>query len=386
MTRATAALLIFGAAVVVAAEFVVIGLLPAMSADLKLEPAQAGWLVTVFALASALLGPPLVAVTARLPTAPVLAAALLPFAGNLLLLAAPTFALAIGLRILQGATLPLFMSLAGAQLGAARGTGPGIALLYIGVTIGGTLAPPTGSFVADRLGWQVPIAAIGALASIGALGCLLQGKRSRTDRAGSPWRLLARPAMRVHLLLSALTFAAMFAGFSYIALLLGQAGLGRDWTAAALLAFGLAGLAGNWLAGRLAIHALPATAGAALATAAMTLWIAASPGAPALVLAVLGWGVAHAAGFVFCQVRVMDAAPHASGFAGSLNIAAANVGIALGSFAGGRAIELAGAGGAAGTAMAFALLTAVVAATCRLRNVILPSSFRNRTETGIAPD
>ena len=49
--------LAFGAAIVVAAEFVVIGLVPAMTTDLALSPGQTGSLVVVFALASALLGP-----------------------------------------------------------------------------------------------------------------------------------------------------------------------------------------------------------------------------------------------------------------------------------------------------------------------------------------
>lgn len=387
MSRAAAALLVFGAAVVVAAEFVVIGLLPAMSVELALTPARAGLLVTAFALASALLGPALVAAAARFPAAPVLAGALLPFAGNLLLLAAPGFGLTLALRVLQGATLPLFMSLAGAQLGAARGAGPGIALLYVGVTIGGTLAPPAGGFLAERLGWQAPMAVIGALALVAALGCLSLAARDRIDRARNPWPLLLRPGIQVHLLLSALAFAAMFAGFSFIALLLGHAGLSGDRIAVALLAFGLAGLGGNWLAGRLARHAVPATAATALAAAAMALWIAMSPGLVALGLASLGWGIAHAAGFVFCQVRVMEAAPDAPGFAGSLNIAAANIGIAAGSLAGGHALELGGAAGVAGAAGMFALLT-MAAAPCvaratsheRHRSAIEPTPESHRTD------
>lgn len=386
MNRATAALLVCGAAVVVAAEFIVIGLLPAVADGLALSPAGAGWLVTAFALASALLGPLLVTATRRFPPTRVLAAALLPFAGNLLLLAAPSFPLLLGLRIVQGATLPVFMSLAGAMLGTARGTGPGVAILYVGVTIGGTLAPPAASFLAERLGWAPPMAMIGSLALVIALGCLAQTGSGPIDRAGSPWRLLARPAVQAQLLLSALTFATMFAGFSYIALLLDAAGLRGGGIAAALLAFGIAGLGGNWLAGRVASHALPATAGAALATAAMTACLAVSPGTPALGLVILVWGAAHAAGFVSSQIRVMDEVPDAPGFAGSLNIAAANIGIAAGSIAGGRAIEFAGAAGVAGTAVALALMTAGVATTCRLRNVSKPSLFRNRTETEIAPD
>ena len=386
MSRAAAVPLVFGAAVVVAAEFVVIGLLPALSAELALTPAQAGWLITLFALASALFGPPLVAASARWPAAAVLAASLLPFAANLLLLAFPGFALALVLRVLQGAALPLFMSVASVRLGAAFGPGRGVALLYAGVTFGGTLAPPAGSFLAEWMGWRGPMALIGLLALPTALGCLAYGGRDRTDAVQSPWRLLARPAIQTHLALSTLTFAAMFSGFSFIALLLAHAGLGGERIAGALFCFGLAGLGGNWLAGRFAGRALPGTAAAALAVAAVTALIAATPGGTLLAIAIAGWGAAHAAGFVFCQIRLMAAAPEAPGFASSLNIAAANIGIALGSLAGGRAIELGGVRALWGIAFAFALLAAATALLCRRRNVTKQSLLRHRSETGIAPE
>lgn len=383
MTRTTAASLIFGAAVVVAAEFVVIGLVPTMTVELRLSPVEAGSLITVFALASALLGPVLVAATARFRTGPVLAAALLPFVANLLLLAIPSFPLAIALRAFQGATLPLFMSLAGVLLGASRGTGNGIALLYVGVTIGGTLAPPAGNFMAAHLGWQAPMAATGALALVAIAGCLkLSGTSS--DRADAPWRLLSRPALRRHLLLSTLAFAAMFTSFSYIGLLLRQTGLSDSGVALALLAFGIAGLGGNWLAGRLASHALAATAASALIAAAMAMAVATGTGSVAVGPAVLIWGAAHAAGFVFCQVRVMDAAPDAPGFAGSLNISSANIGIALGSLVGGKAIEFGGVANAAAAGTLLAVLAAAAAMTCRTGNVTQPSSYRNQSDTDIA--
>lgn len=329
-------LLVFGAAIVVAAEFVVIGLVPSMTAELALSPAQGGSLIVVFALASALLGPVLVAVTARFRPAPVLATALMPFAANLLLLPYPSFEMAVGLRVLQGAALPLFMSLAGAQLAIARGAGAGIALLYVGVTIGGTLALPAGAFAAARFGWAVPMAALGGFALIAAAACLLLSHREPSDDSGTSWRLLGRGPMPAHLLLSTLIFAAMFTGFSYIALLLGRAGFNPDAVTIALLGFGAAGLAGNWLAGMLSRWALTATYGVVLAVVTATAWLslAVRLDAVAIGLVVLVWGVAHSAAFVFCQVRVM-----APGFAGSLNISAANIGIAIGAYAGGLAIE-----------------------------------------------
>lgn len=197
-----------GAAIVVATEFVAIGLARAL-VELALSPAQVGFLVTVFALASALLGPMLVAVTAHFRPGPVLAAALLPFAASSVLIPFPSFAMAVVLRVLQGATLPLFMSLAGAQLAMARGAGAGVALLYVGVTIGGTLAPPARAFAAERLGWKAPLAVLGAFALIAAAACLQLSGSKPTDDRKTTWRLLARAPMWMHLLLSALTFAAI---------------------------------------------------------------------------------------------------------------------------------------------------------------------------------
>jgi predicted MFS family arabinose efflux permease len=363
VTAAAAALLSFGAAIVVGAEFIVIGLSPAMARDLAISPAQTGLLVTLFALASAVLGPVLVSVMARLRPAIVLASALLPFAASLLLLAIPSFAAAAVVRVLQGAALPVFMSIAGAQLAFARGTGPGVAFLYVGVTVGGTLAPPLGTFAADRFGWEMPMAVIGTLALVAAPACLLLPSHEPTDRGGTGWQLVACVTLRAHLLLSTFLFAAMFTGFSYVALLLGRAGLGADAVTLALLTFGVGGLAGNWLAGRLAHSALTGTSVAAVAVAAATTWLslAIRPGPAAVGLAMMLWGLAHSAGFVFCQVRVMAAAPRAPGFAGSLNISAANVGIATGSFLGGLAIELFGPTALVPITAALALLSICVA-------------------------
>ena len=374
MRAAAAAPLVFGAAVVVAAEFVVIGLLPVMSGALRLSPVQAGSLITIFALSSALFGPILVAVTGRLRAGPVLAAALLPFAANLLLFALPSFQLALALRVLQGAALPLFMSLAGVLLGTGRGTGPGIALLYVGVTVGGTLAPPAGNFIAGHLGWHAPLAAVGALALAGAAACLAAVPAPDVRPATAPWRLLTRPALRLHLILSTLVFAAMFSGFGYIGLLLRDAGFADGEVTLALFAFGVAGLGGNWLAGRVAVRALPATAASGLLAATMALVIAIDAGPFTASLAIPIWGAAHAAAFVFCQIRVMEAAPDAPGFAGSLNISAANIGIALGSLVGGKAIELRGVAGAGAAACILALLSVGAVAMCRPRNVTKSSS------------
>jgi predicted MFS family arabinose efflux permease len=115
------------------------------------------------------------------------------------------------------------------------------------------------------------------------------------------------------------------------------AGLSAREVSVALLGFGAAGVAGSWIAGRLVDRdPLGATAGVAFMLCAVMSGIALLGGRGSLALYGVGalWGVAHAAAFVFNQVRVMTAGSQAPAFAASLNIALCNVGIAAGSAAG----------------------------------------------------
>lgn len=365
--RSPVAILAFGAAVVVATEFVVVGLGPQMTAELGVTPTQAGWMMTLFALGSILLGPPAAAGAARLPPRTALALSLAPFAANLLLAPLASLPLAMGLRAAQGAALPVYVSVAGAVLAARHGAGPGVAQLYVGVTLGGWLAAPLGGLAADAFGWRAPILALGALSALAALGAAAVEAPPIPRQPGGVAALVRARGFFAQLALSALLFAAMFAAYAYIATLLRHAGLDAAGTAAGLLLFGLAGFFGNWLGGRLERHTILGSAAIALAVAAAAAAILAAPG-DRLAFAVLAlWGAAHSAGFVLSHVRVMSAAPAHPGLAGSLNIAAANLGIALGTFSGGLGLATAGLAGVGAAVGLFAMATVGLAAVLRRR-------------------
>jgi predicted MFS family arabinose efflux permease len=170
-----------------------------------------------------------------------------------------------------------------------------------------------------------------------------------------------------------LLFAAMFAGYSYLAAFLETvAGFEGGGIAATLMGFGIAGVAGNWVAGRV-VDRGPTAASAGVAGVLMLAMAAASlAGARLMLLLPLlaVWGAAHAAAFLLCQVRVMLAAPVAPALASSLNVAAYNVGIAAGAEAGGWLVDRHGVGaigyGAAALA-APALAMALAMARCGQR-------------------
>ncbi len=57
-----------------------------------------------------------------------------------------------------------------------------------------------------------------------------------------------------------------------------------------------------------------------------------------LAIALGVWGIANTALYPICQIRVMKAAPQAQALAGTINVSAANGGIALGAVIGGASI------------------------------------------------
>jgi MFS transporter, DHA1 family, inner membrane transport protein len=367
-------LLTFAMFVVVTTEFVVVGLLPAMASDLNVSLPDAGWFVTWFALAAALLGPPLTMLAGRRNPRHVLAAAAAVFAaGNLAIALAPHYIVVVAVRVLQGCVLPAVASVAivaAARMAGAGREGWAISLVNIGIVAATVLGVPAGAMMADRAGWAVSFAGLGLLGLISA--GLVAVWFPRMEIAEQPSMLteaslLWRPAFLMHLLLSGVMFTAMFAGYTYIAALLGTvARLDGATIAWALMGFGLAGAFGNWVAGR-RVDRDPLAATAWVASALMLAMAAvASAGqglSVVLVLVIGSWGAAHMAAFVISQVRVMRAAREAPAFAMSLNISVCNLGIGLGATLGGQIVEHYGVGsvGYGGAAIAAAALLLAVA-------------------------
>ncbi|WP_432474800.1 hypothetical protein [Amphritea sp. HPY] len=180
--------------------------------------------------------------------------------------------------------------------------------------------------------------------------------------------LLRRRNLLIHLLLSCVLFAGMFAGYTYIAALLGTlASIDGSTIGWVLMGFGLAGVLGNWLSGRVVDRdPIAASAWVSFALAiAMALIASAGKSLFGLILVVGLWGSAHLAAFVVSQIRVMQAGRGAEAFALSLNISACNLGIGFGATLGGVAVThygvvAAGYVGAAAAAVAFFITIVMV--------------------------
>ena len=73
------------------------------------------------------------------------------------------------------------------------------------------------------------------------------------------------------------------------------------------------------------------------------------------------WGIANTALYPICQIRVMKAASGAQALAGTINVSAANGGIALGALIGGLSISQWGAGQVGYVSAAIAVLSVLAA-------------------------
>lgn len=335
-SRGDGAVLAFGAGVLVASEFAVIGMAPDMVRSFGVTIQQSASLVTLFAIGSALLGPLVVFATRRVRPDLAMACALLPFAASMLAAWHPDWWTVCLLRLVQGATLPLYIAIAGDVLSRLwHDDGRATGWIYSGVVLGSAFGAPLGVAIAGCGGWQLSFFMFGVLAALAAALLMWRGPGADSDRADvrlESWRAMDAKVY-ARLLLSAIQFGAMFCVYANLAWVLELAGVSKGSLGVWLLAFGAAGLAGNAMASRWTARSTDlASRLSACAFLVIGAFIAFLPrGQFALLLIVCLWGAAHAASFIVNQLQVTRAAPAAPRLAAAMNISAANVGIASGS-------------------------------------------------------
>lgn len=246
-------------------DFIVLGVLPELAADLSVSQPAAGQLVTVYSLTYALTAPVWAMVLTRLPVRATLLTALAVFgAANLVVPCVDAYAQLVAVRVvaaLAGAVvLPAALALAGTR-GPREHRGRDLATVMTGLTAAVLLGVPAGTWVGAVAGWQ------GAFVLCGALGLIAAATGARTlpsgDRASSEpgdggtgplramLRPLATPVVAVLLLATALAVAGNLAFQTYLSPFLADTAGTTPYTLAAVLVVaGAAGIAGTQAAGR----------------------------------------------------------------------------------------------------------------------------------------
>jgi DHA1 family inner membrane transport protein len=153
---------------VMTTEFIIVGLLPSMAAELGVTVSQAGLLVTLFALTVAAAGPFLTARLVGYDRKRLFIFALLLFALSNLVAAGASNVWVMALaRFLPALMLPVFWSLASdtaVQITGPENAGKAISMVSFGVVAATIFGIPIGTLIGDRFGWRSAFAVLAMLA------------------------------------------------------------------------------------------------------------------------------------------------------------------------------------------------------------------------------
>ncbi|EAB6213195.1 MFS transporter [Salmonella enterica subsp. enterica] len=335
-------------------EFVIVGLVPTIAQQLAISLPSAGMLVSIYALGVAIGAPVLTALTGRLPRKQLLVALMVLFtAGNLLAWQAPGYMTLIVARLLTGLAHGVFFSIGSTiatSLVPKEKAASAIAIMFGGLTVALVTGVPLGTFIGQHFGWRETFLAVSLLGVIALISSQLLIPANIPGRAAASIRdqvkVLTHPRLLLIYAVTALGYGGVFTAFTFLAPMMQDlAGFSPESVSWILLGYGVSVAIGNIWGGKLADKhgAVPALKFifAALFVLLMVFQVTASTQYAALAT-ILVMGVFAFGNVPGLQVYVVQKAeqftPNAVDVASGLNIAAFNIGIALGSVIGGQTV------------------------------------------------
>ncbi len=347
--------LTLGAYAIGTTEFVIVGLIPTIAADLGVTLPSAGLLVSLYALGVAVGAPVLTALTGRVPRKTLLVALMLLFTvGNLIAWMAPTYGSLIVARVLTGLAHGVFFSIGSiiaTSVVPKEKAASAIAIMFTGLTVALVTGVPLGTFIGQHLGWRATFLAVAALGVVALLGSLLfvprNLQRSEPATFGQQLAVLAQPRLLLVYAITALGYGGTFLSFTYLASILQDVtGFSANAVSLVLLVYGVSVAIGNLWGGRLADRRGPVPALMLIFSLLALVLLALTFTAHSTVLVLLTVLALGAVAFgnvpglqVYVVKQAQRFAPQAADVASGLNIAAFNVGIALGASLGGLVVD-----------------------------------------------
>ncbi|WP_437611852.1 MFS transporter [Erwinia sp. V71] len=336
------------------AEFIVVGVLPAIAEDVGVPLSRAGGLVGLYALALAVGTPIVVLALARLPRKPILLTLVAVFlAGNLLSALSTTYEVLLAGRMLTAVAHGSFFAIGAtvaARLAPQGQASRAIAVMFAGLTLAMVIGVPLGSLIGNALSWRLPFFAVAGLAALAFFATARWVPALPTQTAGparTQLAALASPPVLAMMAVTVLGFAASFPSFTFITpILTGISGFSTHTASGLLVVFGVATLVGNLAGGRWAarlgwpVALRRMLVGLLLLLAALAVTM---PWQWAMVPLLFVWGVLAFGMSPGFQAGMLETAqrwtPRAVDFASALNISAFNLGITLGETLGSGLVE-----------------------------------------------
>ncbi|WP_202302398.1 MFS transporter [Dryocola clanedunensis] len=336
-------------------EFVIVGLVPTIAEQLAISLPSAGLLVSIYALGVAVGAPVLTALTGKLPRKQLLIGLMVLFtAGNLLAWLSPNYETLVIARLLTGLAHGVFFSIGSTiatSLVPKEKAASAIAIMFGGLTVALVTGVPLGTFIGQHFGWRETFLAVSAIGVIALIASTILIPNNIPTRAVASIKeqikVLTHPRLLIIYAITALGYGGVFTAFTFLAPMMQDlAGYSPAAVSWILLGYGISVAIGNIWGGKLADRhgAVPALKFifAALAALLLVFQFTVTSHIAAL-LTVLVMGVFAFGNVPGLQVYVVQKAeeytPNAVDVASGLNIAAFNVGIALGSIIGGQTVQ-----------------------------------------------
>jgi predicted MFS family arabinose efflux permease len=338
-----------GAFAFVTTEFLPVGVLPRVAADLGVSPGTAGLMVTVPGVIAAISAPGLMLVAGRMDRRRVflLLTALL-LASNLISAFAPSFLCMLFGRALLGAALGGFWTLATAASGRLvqpKDSPRAMAMILTGVTCATVIGVPLGTFIASFASWRASFMATGVLVAVALVAQFFfvpSLPSSTALRLRDLVDVLRRPHPRRSMLMVALVFGAHFSSYTYVTpFLLHNSNLSMSTITWLLLGFGIIGFFSNFAVSSTVTRNLKTSVGTMIsllmfALVSLPLLQHSSLGVMTFVLA---WGVSFGALPLCFSIWVQRATPESPEAGSALFVSIIQVAIASGSLVGGVVVD-----------------------------------------------
>jgi DHA1 family inner membrane transport protein len=332
-------------------EFVIMGLLIQVGVDLDVSISAAGLLISGYALGVVVGAPIMTVATARWPRKTVLLALMGVFTiGNLACAVAPDYTTLMAARVLTAFAHGTFFgvgSVVATSLVAPDKKASAIAIMFTGLTVANILGVPFGTWLGQHFGWRATFWAVTlvGVVAFAIIALLVPRDKSKPEASNlkDDLAVLRRWPVLAGFLTTILGWVGVFAVFTYIAPMLTKiTGFSEASVSPIMLLLGVGLMVGNLVGGRFADRYLMRTVFGSLFALALVLALMtfAIHNKIAMVVFVTLMGAAAFATAPPLQMWVLNKA-HGAGqsLASSFNIAAFNLGNAIGAWLGGVVID-----------------------------------------------
>jgi multidrug resistance protein len=335
-------------------EFVPVGLLASVAADLHIGITLAGLLISGYAIGVALGAPILTALTNRMNRKTLLMLLMVIFiVGNVAAALSTSFSFLLVARFITAFSHGVFFSIGATiavQLVPPEKKASAIALMFTGLTVATVTGVPLGTFIGQTLGWRATfwgVALLGVIAIIASAALIPKNlKQSPPAKFSDMVRLVTNSRLILGYAITALGYGGTFVAFTYLTPILQDVtGLNTRIISIVLLVYGVAVAIGNSVGGKWANHN-PLRALFWMFIVHAAILIALTFMLPFKVAGLIGIFLMGLLAFMNVpglQLNIVQLAekyvPSAVDVASALNIAAFNIGIALGSLIGGVVVD-----------------------------------------------